>query len=796
MGKRIRNVYIVHHSHTDVGYTDLQERVIYNQAQNIRTAVELIKRGETEGLPLKNLKWNCETAYCVERFFEIASSEEKRDFFRLVREGSIGISANWLNFNDLVDAGMLEHRTAKFVDGFAREGFRVRTAMCADINGISLGARDAMLRNGIEFLYMSIHTHHGMYPLYQNQRPFFWENEEGKRMLVWSGEHYNLGNALGIVFSKNVNFMTENYFGRDGSGEPMQRLHQNLTASIAEYEESGYPYDFYIASVSGVFSDNAPVNPAIAAVAEEFNRLYGEEVRLQMVTLQELYDLIREKTADAPVYRGAINDWWGNGAGSTPWVVKHYKEALRLSHICDRLEEKTGVRDEELVETTEENALLYAEHTWGHSSTITNPYDTMVTNLDIRKNAYASKAHEAAAMRKNRQCHLLGDILRYYNLSGKAKAVSVSKTKRVFPVEFYVETISLPAVKVTDEKTGETVPVQLSAHPRGVLVSFLSEFEPMEEKVFLYEEQPPQPGTLYTRTAWVGAERVRDIVNDYDPESFRLPYGMENEWFSIRWRIGEGVTSFVDKRTGAEMLRDGLEKFFTPVYERTEIRTDVYEERRLLGRNIRGRHAQQFQGKLKDVKVLDDGPVFTRTELIFELEGTYRCSVLIKMYKGLPRIEFTCRIAKTLSEDIESVYLPLVLNLPDAEVYIQNGGVPMRPGVDQLPGSNMEYYIADQGLIYRQNGRSAVINTLDTPLLYMGEMRHHPIALCDNRPENNRRPVYSWIMNNTWETNFKMDLSGFGEFQYSLELAEGTTLEQDLCLLEENDMRPETFIVG
>ena len=68
MGKRIRNVYIVHHSHTDVGYTDLQERVIYNQAQNIRTAVELIKRGETEGLPLKNLKWNCETAYCVERF--------------------------------------------------------------------------------------------------------------------------------------------------------------------------------------------------------------------------------------------------------------------------------------------------------------------------------------------------------------------------------------------------------------------------------------------------------------------------------------------------------------------------------------------------------------------------------------------------------------------------------------------------------------------------------------------------------------------------------------------------------
>ena len=291
MGTKIRNIYIVHHSHTDVGYTDLQERVIYSQAQNIRTAVGLIKKGRQEGLSRKNLKWNCETAYCVERFWEIASPEEKKAFFDLVKEGAFGISANWLNFNDLVDAGMLEHKTADFVKAFEREGIAVRTAMCADINGISLGARDAMLKNGVEFLYMNIHTHHGMYPLYQNQRPFFWENGEGKRMLVWNGEHYNLGNALGIVFSKNVNFMTENYFGKNGGEKPMERLYRNLAASIREYEESGYPYDFYITSVSGVFSDNAPVNPAIADVAEEFNARYGKEVRMRMVTLQELYGL-------------------------------------------------------------------------------------------------------------------------------------------------------------------------------------------------------------------------------------------------------------------------------------------------------------------------------------------------------------------------------------------------------------------------------------------------------------------------------------------------------------------------
>ena len=152
--------------------------------------------------------------------------------------------------------------------------------------------------------------------------------------------------------------------------------------------------------VSGVFSDNAPINPAIADTVKQFNSRYGTDVTLHMVTLQELYDLIREKVKDAPVYQGTMNDWWGNGVGSTPYAVKHFKEALRLSRICDRLEENTGVHNEDLVQAYGDNSLLYSEHTWGHSATISNPCDTMVTNLDFRKNSYASKAHEAAAMRK------------------------------------------------------------------------------------------------------------------------------------------------------------------------------------------------------------------------------------------------------------------------------------------------------------------------------------------------------------------------------------------------------------
>lgn len=813
MGSKIKDVYIIHHSHTDIGYTDLQEQIIYNKINNIRNTISIIRKGWETGSREKDFKWNCETYFCVEQFLESASEEEKADFFELVRRGNIGISASYLNGTDLTEVEMLHQKTARMQEIFTARGCPVKTAMNADINGISLGARDVLINNGIEFLFTNIHTHHGMYPLYQNQKPYFWENEAGKRLLVWSGEHYNLGNSLGIVFSKNVNYRTGSDAGRDGTdaagaaaqqdndAAALEALHDKLGKSIAEYEESGYPYDFYITSVSGVFSDNAPANPAIIAAVNAFNRRFGEEVTLHMVTLQELYDLIREKTADAPVYRGAMNDWWGNGVGSTPYAVKHYREALRISHICDRLEEKTGVHNQALAEDCAHNALLYAEHTWGHSATIGSPYETMVTNLDIRKTGYASRAHEAASLRRIQQYHLLGDILRYYNNAGEVKAISMSGRKGLLPVEFYVETAGIPGMKVTDKKTGEELAVQLSSHPRGVRVSFAAEFQPGEEKLFAYEEKPAPEQGLYSRAAWVGAERVRDIVNDYDRESYKLPYGLENPWFRISWKTGEGITSFYNKQSGREMLKGGmeggdvLENFFTPIYENTEIRKGVYGERAALGRNIRGLHAAQYQGDLKDIRILDHGPVFDRTELVFDLEGTSYSSVIIKMYKQLPRIEFTFRIAKTLSRDIESIYLPLSLNLPESALYIHNGGVAMRPGVDQLPGTNMEYYMADEGLLYQNGNQGILINTLDTPLLYMGEMESHPIVLCDNKEENNHRPVYSWIMNNTWETNFKMDLSGFGEFCYALELREGS-LEENMRALAENDLGTVSFITG
>ena len=54
MAHSIKTVYVIHHSHTDIGYTDLQERVIDTQANYIKTVLSMMEQPANAGF-----RWNC-----------------------------------------------------------------------------------------------------------------------------------------------------------------------------------------------------------------------------------------------------------------------------------------------------------------------------------------------------------------------------------------------------------------------------------------------------------------------------------------------------------------------------------------------------------------------------------------------------------------------------------------------------------------------------------------------------------------------------------------------------------------
>jgi hypothetical protein len=103
----------------------------------------------------------------------------------------------------------------------------------------------AILRDaGIHNLLTCVHSHHGLAPLARRQFPFFWQTPAGQEIFVWNGEHYNLGNALGLAPGAALTY------GFEGELHPSMRLEDThalaatrLPRDLRQLELDGYPQD-------------------------------------------------------------------------------------------------------------------------------------------------------------------------------------------------------------------------------------------------------------------------------------------------------------------------------------------------------------------------------------------------------------------------------------------------------------------------------------------------------------------------------------------------------------------------
>ncbi|MEH7087164.1 glycosyl hydrolase, partial [Neobacillus drentensis] len=80
-----------------------------------------------------------------------------------------------------------------------------------------------------------------------------------------------------------------------------------------------------------------------------------------------------------------------------PNIVQHYREASRKLYTARQLDPNGEICGKELFDSTEYNLMFYAEHTWGYSSSVSEPWHPNVNKLDLRKSLFALKANKSAS---------------------------------------------------------------------------------------------------------------------------------------------------------------------------------------------------------------------------------------------------------------------------------------------------------------------------------------------------------------------------------------------------------------
>lgn len=781
-----RTLYLVHHSHTDIGYTDRQEKISRYHVDFIKSVLVFLEEIEAGKRPeWAGFKYTCENYWQVEQFMANSTAEEQAAFESFVKKGWIDISLSYLNMTELVDEVVLDKMFAKgrrYVDGL---GLAANSAMTADINGFSWGYAETMHQNGIENLFSCLHTHHGMFPLFKKQMPFWWETQKGNKVLVWNGDHYQTGNDFLLV----PNSDQSQQYGPEGYTDEAAELQFKVTeerifAHFDLLDEEGYAFDFVPAMISGIVTDNAPPNPRMMEIIHKWNKLHGERVEIKLVTLNEFFAMLRQQDLEIPTYAGDWADWWADGVGSTPAPTKIYRDAQRKYRIANKLDPEATLGKQDLLVEAEQQLMMYAEHTWGYHSSVGQPWNTLVNDLDYRKAAYAINANSLISQHLDEILAKLGEESIQMNRAPYYKVINphqrpvqehakiyIKHWETVDDSYFYFDTNEF--VEVVDCQTGEIIPSQVADTSFGKEIEFLVSLEAQEERLVRLRRLATKPLRKNWNHAYIGTEQIADVASYEGYEHLVSPYGMETAHFSLTLNHQTGIESLVDKRTGANLLHANQEHApFTGVYEVTPITTDACTERRIMGRNRKGRVTERSVAQLMSVKLKLDGPLYALYELDYQLVGTKMYTVVLRVYKDLPQLTVTVRIQKENEWSPENLYVPLSFSYgEEATCYIEKTGTIFRPAIDQLPGTNTDFYLLNNGLSFTDGQHGLVVAIKDTPLMTLGSLESHLVELCS--PETaakNQEVVYSWPMNNFWETNFKVDLSGFYEFDYQLYL--------------------------
>lgn len=796
---KLWTIHILHHSHTDIGYTDRQEKIERYHIEFIKQAIAISEAAASGSRPeWQDFHWICETFWAVEQFLLQEGPEWRKRLIAAIHRGTIELTGNYLNFTELLDGYLLASSLAK-APRFAEEAdVQVKSAMTADINGYAWGYAQGLLNAGVENLFSCVHTHHGMFPLGRKQIPFWWEAPGGGRLLVWNGEHYNLGNELGLVPPPTA--LRCGVFAGEAEQEQEQEQGQSALAAehLAEVEkrvfryletlaEEGYPYGLVPVMLSGLYVDNAPPNAAILDLIRAWNSRHGDRVFLQMSTLQGFFDAVRLADVELPVYRGDWPDWWSDGPSSTAAATQLYRDAARTLRKVRALAARSTVRSaaaERLLAEAEYPLQMYAEHTWGYSSSVGEPWELQVQALGARKAGYATEGHRLAYAALDEALAQAGEVPLAAHTDLCYAVMNPEPHPKSGVAALHVHHWQMPLLaagfKVRNTATGEELPSQLQQVARGTLLNIPYALAAGEEAIYEITPAPvPKPEPAITNSfRLIGADRVADSAIAEARPLYPVHVdaaGIRSPYVRIGWRLGDGIISWVDETTGEDLLRPDREhQAFTPVYEVTPVpeRKRMLEVRREMGRNRKGEDVRRYAGRLQSVRTVEEGELLATAELLYEVEGTAFFSLFLTVYAHHPRVDVKVRLLKESVWEPENVYLSLPFRNGEAasELWVEKTGCALRPWIDQLPGTGTDFYCIQEGFALVGGNASLSVAMADTPLIQVGPLAYGTRKLMGHpQLAANQQQLYAWVLNNFWETNFKAEVGGFYEFRYAVE---------------------------
>ncbi|MEV0145481.1 MULTISPECIES: hypothetical protein [unclassified Nonomuraea] len=769
------SVFVVHHSHLDIGYTDPQGTVLRHHLEYLDAAVRLA--GETASWPDDaKFRWTVESSMPALKWLAARPAEQVGAFAALAREGIIEVTA--LPFQLHTEACSTEelYRQLRFTSELHdRYGFATRSAMHTDVPGAVVGLVDALNAAGVRYL-AAAHNWAGRSVPYLHggdklTRPFRWRAPSGNELLVWftdtpHGMAYMEGNTVGLTDSYELaDDLLPRYLSALASrGYPYGPGTFGWQGPDAPREP--YELDVLHLRVQGAHADNAGPSIVPAAIARTWNENWAYP-RLRSAVNSDFFEHVEERYLDRlAVHEGDWTDWWADGLGSGARPLGYVRRAQSALRAAETLHTLAGADATEQIDEAYDKVALFNEHTWGAA----NPWEDAEEAGDsgglqwTRKSSGAYDAQDDAADLLHAAVRRFGaalsgegghpdGALASFAVFNPATRARTDLVRAFLPRDVVAADVPIALV---DARTGETL-----AHHEEYVHPDDWPTRPIGRH--LHAVVPDVPGHGYARIDVVRSESQAAEPVEADPGGV-----IENEFYRVTYDVREGyIGSIFDKVAGRELVnRDAAAGFGQYVYDRYATAPHFNHlsghvgahDRTLLGDRAIGRNATVVKAQRTAVT----------ERLVVELQGkgVDWLRTTIELHRGVPRLDLTYQLAKQGTPAKEAVFLAFPFAAGKATAWELTGGVG-GPDVPQVPGSAAYMLPIRHWIAFDDPELTVAWATLEAPLVQLGTI-HMPYAPFPPTLEREDGTVYSWALNNIWDTNFPAQQQGETTFRYAV----------------------------
>ncbi|MEV0394427.1 hypothetical protein [Polymorphospora rubra] len=386
-------LHLVPHVHLDVGYTDVQGKVLELHSRNLDRALDALDRDE-------GFAFSVDGSLVVDQYLATRSPERAERVLAALRSGRLAMNA----FHSLFLSGVAsleEVYRAAYLAGRLRDrhGVPVTYANLTDVPSYSAAVPSMLRALGIDS-FVGIENHHRGGNADSDAQhlasPVLWEGVDGSRVLTHFSDTYS-----------QLRFMVGDPQTVVGGAHSFGRL-------LARYDRSDYlPTDL---AVIGTHADNEDLADGDAGFAARWNAVYAYP-RLRVSTMEEYLATVRPLADRLPVWRGDGGSYWEDGVGTGATVTAEHRRVQAVLPAAEALAALVGLVDpvyrpnRAALDAAWEGALFGCEHTWTWAHGTAHPHGHQVDDQLDWKRHQVHSAHRGALDEVRRAMSQLGELV-------------------------------------------------------------------------------------------------------------------------------------------------------------------------------------------------------------------------------------------------------------------------------------------------------------------------------------------------------------------------------------------------